>query len=134
MSRPRTAAIGKLTRYSAAGIDIFQGDIFDLSRGELLEVDAIYDRAALIALPEPLRTRYARHLVEITDRATQLLVCLNYEQQLLVGPPFSVNGAEVARLYQNAYDIKALGSTQVAGGLKGGCPATEEVWLLTPAR
>ena len=129
---PHTAPVGKFTRYSASGIDIFQGDIFDLSPGELLEVDAVYDRAALIALPEPLRSRYAGHLVDITQRATQLLICINYEQQLLAGPPFSVSGAEVARLYQYAYDIKALGSTRVEGGLKGGCPATEEVWLLTP--
>jgi thiopurine S-methyltransferase len=131
---PQTAAIGELTRYSAPGIEIFQGDIFELSRGELLEVDAIYDRAALIALPGPLRSRYARHLVEITDRATQLLICVNYEQQLLAGPPFSVDGAEVARLYQYAYELEALGSTPVAGGLKGNCPATEEVWLLAPRR
>jgi thiopurine S-methyltransferase len=131
---PHTTAIGKLTRYSASGIDIFAGDIFDLSRDQLPKVDAIYDRAALIALPEPLRSRYARHLVGLTERATQLLVCVNYEQQRLAGPPFSISGAEVTRLYQSAYDIEALGSTPVAGGLKGGCPATEEVWLLTPLR
>ena len=131
---PHIAPMGKLTRYSAPGVDIFEGDIFDLSRGELLEVDAIYDRAALIALPEPLRSRYARHLVEITNRAQQLLICVNYDAQLLAGPPFSIGGADVARLYRDAYEIKALGSTQVAGGLKGGCPATEEVWLLRPLR
>jgi thiopurine S-methyltransferase len=128
---PHATAIGKVTRYSAPGIDIFQGDIFDLSRGDLSEVDAVYDRAALIALPEPLRTHYARHLAQITDRAMQLLVCINYEQRLIAGPPFSVDGAEVARLYQGTYDLKALGSTEVLGGLKGKCPATEDVWLLT---
>ena len=65
--------------------------IFDLSRGELCEVDAIYDRAALIALPEQLRNRYARHLVQITNRALQLLICVTYEQHLIAGPPFSVD-------------------------------------------
>jgi thiopurine S-methyltransferase len=131
---PAATLIGKLARYSAPGIDIFQGDIFDLSRSELTGVDAIYDRAALIALPDPLRARYARHLMEITDRARQLLICINYEQQLLAGPPFSVNGAEVARLYQQAYAIEALGSAAVAGGLKGKWPATEGVWFLRPLR
>jgi thiopurine S-methyltransferase len=129
---PDAAAVGKLTRYSAAGIDIFQGDIFDLSRGELGEVNAVYDRAALIALPEQLRTRYARHLAQITDETIQLLICLNYEQRLVAGPPFSVDAAEVARLYQGTYDITALASAQVPGGLKGKCPATEDVWLLKP--
>jgi thiopurine S-methyltransferase len=123
--------IGKLTRYSAPGIDIFQGDIFDLSPDDLGVVDAVYDRAALIALPQTLRSRYARHLEPLTNRATQLIICLNYEQSLLAGPPFSVDGAEVARLYQPTYDLKLLGSAEVVGGLKGRCPATEDVWLLT---
>ncbi|HEX3836364.1 MAG TPA: thiopurine S-methyltransferase [Steroidobacteraceae bacterium] len=131
---PHTTRVDELTRYSAPDIDIFQGDIFDLSRSELREVDAIYDRAALIALPEPLRSRYARHLAEITDRARQLVICVNYEQQRLAGPPFSVNAAEVARLYEYAYELKALGSADVVGGLKGKCPATEDVWLLAPLR
>ena len=124
--------IGKVTRYSAPGIDIFQGDIFDLSRGELCEVDAIYDRAALIALPEQLRTRYARHLVQITNRALQLLICVTYEQHLIAGPPFSVDAAEVARLYEDTYDLEVLGGVDIPGGLKGRCAATENVWLLRP--
>jgi thiopurine S-methyltransferase len=129
---PHAATLGKVTRYSAAGIDIFQGDIFNLTRGDLREVDAVYDRAALIALPEQLRTRYARHLVQITDRAMQLLICINYEQRLMAGPPFSVDGAEVARLYQGTYQLTALGSADVLGGLKGKCAATDDVWLLKP--
>ena len=51
-----------------ANIDIFVGDIFDLSREMLGPVDAIYDRAALVALPEDMRNRYAAHLMEITER------------------------------------------------------------------
>ena len=38
---------------SAPGIDIFVGDIFKLTRGILGPVDAVYDRAALVALPRP---------------------------------------------------------------------------------
>jgi thiopurine S-methyltransferase len=131
---PSTTAIGKVTRYSAPGIDIFHGDIFDLSRSDLGSVDAVYDRAALVALPDALRTRYARHLAQITDRAMQLVICFAYDQRLLSGPPFSVNGAEVTRLYQGDYELRLLGSAEVIGGLKGRCPALEYVWLLTPVR
>lgn len=131
---PSTTGIGKITRYSAPGIDIFHGNIFDLSRSDLGAVDAVYDRAALVALPVPLRTRYAGHLAQITSRVRQLVICLKYDQNLLAGPPFSVDGAEVARLYQLGYDLRLLGSTDIGGGLKGKCPATECVWLLTPSR
>jgi thiopurine S-methyltransferase len=129
---PHAAALGKVTRYSAPGLEIFLGDIFNLARSELREVDAVYDRAALIALPGQLRTHYAQHLVQITDRAPQLLICINYEQRLIAGPPFSVDGAEVARLYQGTHDLTALGSADIPGGLKGKCAASDDVWLLRP--
>ncbi|HEV2703323.1 MAG TPA: thiopurine S-methyltransferase [Steroidobacteraceae bacterium] len=131
---PSVRSQGNTTRYSAAGIDIFQGDMFELSRGELGAVHAIYDRGALIALPDAMRSRYGPHLAQLTDRAIQLVITVNYDQQLLTGPPFSVPGNELARLYHEAYQPTLLGSTDVAGGLKGKCPATEQVWLLRPLK
>jgi thiopurine S-methyltransferase len=127
---PKIKAINEIRCYSADNIDIFVGDIFDLSRGVLGRVDAIYDRAALVALPETMRNRYTAHLMEITDIAPQLLICLDYDQSLLDGPPFSVTETEVHRHYQDSYDLTALASVDVVGGLKGKCPAKENVWLL----
>jgi len=66
---PKIAAIDDIRRHSADNINILAGDIFDLSRSVFGRVDAIYDRAALVALPETMRGRYAAHLIEITDRA-----------------------------------------------------------------
>jgi thiopurine S-methyltransferase len=128
---PEIAVIDRVTRFSAAGIDIFVGDIFDLSRAELGAVDAIYDRAALIALPAPVRDRYADHLMAITGRAPQLLVTLDYDQSLIDGPPFSVDRAEIDRHYAQSYAVRHLASAEEPGGLKGKVPATEHVWLLT---
>jgi len=127
---PKIGAINEIRCYSADNIDIFVGDIFDLSRGVLGRVDAIYDRAALVALPETMRNRYTAHLIEITDRAPQLLICLDYDQSLLDGPPFSVTDEEVHRHYKDAYDLTLLASVDVVGRLKGKCPAKEHVWLL----
>ena len=127
---PEIATAGTLTRYSAGGIDIFVGDIFALSRDMLGPVDAVYDRAALVALPEVMRGRYAAHLVEITDRAPQLLISFDYDQSLLDGPPFSVDRVEVNRHYAERYDLTLLGSPDVEGGLKGKLAAKEDVWLL----
>jgi thiopurine S-methyltransferase len=128
---PTITAMGTLSRYSADGIDIFVGDIFDLSRRDLGAVDAIYDRAALVAFPQAMRERYAEHLMDLTDRAPQLLICFEYDQRRMDGPPFSVGSEEVARYYQASYDRKLVATAGVPGGLKGQCPATEAVWLLT---
>lgn len=127
---PAVSEAGPLTRFSAPGIDIFQGDIFDLSRETLGPVDAVYDRAALVALPKPMRGRYAAHLMDITATAPQFLICFEYDQALMDGPPFCVPPAETRALYGAAYGVSLLESLPVAGGLKGKCAATEHVWLL----
>jgi thiopurine S-methyltransferase len=127
---PSIAELGNVRHYSGKQIDIFAGDIFDVSREMLGPVDAVYDRAALVALPEDMRPRYVAHLKEITADAPQLLICYEYDQALMAGPPFSVGGGEVHRLYGGSYRLTLLESADVAGGLKGKCPARENVWLL----
>jgi len=129
---PAVTALGPVQRYSAPGIDIFVGDIFDLTAAALGPVDAVYDRAALVALPDAMRMHYARHLMAITETASQFLICFAYDQGLMEGPPFSVPGGEVRRLYGERYEIINAASKQLPGGLKGQHEATEDVWLLVP--
>jgi thiopurine S-methyltransferase len=129
---PRVTSAGAVTRLAAPGLDVFQGDFFDVSAAMLGPVDAIFDRAALVALPREMRARYAAHLRAITACAPQLLVTLEDDQSLAEGPPFSVDEAEVRRLHADAYRIAPLESADVAGGLKGKCPAVERAWRLEP--
>lgn len=126
---PEITELGSLTCFSAPNIDIFVGDIFALSGETLGSVDAVFDRAALVALPETMRPQYAKHLVEITGNAPQLLITFEYDQALMAGPPFSVGRDEVFRHYQTNYDISSLARVQGAGGLKVEA-AIENVWLL----
>ncbi len=128
--QPTVMQIGDLKRYSAQGIDIFVGDIFDLTSDLLGIVDAIYDRAALVALPKTMRDRYTAHLRTMTHHAPQLLICFEYDQSLVEGPPFSIDSDEVHRQYQAHYSIRLLASQDMPEGLKGKYPAKESVWLL----
>jgi thiopurine S-methyltransferase len=131
---PEIARAGGLQRYSARNIDIFVGDLFALSGDLLGPVDAVYDRAALVALPATMRDRYTAHLMGITGRAPQLLISYTYDQSLLEGPPFSISNEEVYRHYDGEYELELLESVDVPGGLKGKCAATENVWLLKQLR
>ena len=128
--QPETSPVGEVEQWSANNLDIFVGDIFALSRKILGPVDGIYDRAALVAFPEEMRKRYTAHLTEITGKAPQLLICYDYDQSLMDGPPFSVSNDEVKRHYAVNYDVMLIASTDVSGGLKGKCSAKENVWLL----
>ncbi|ALA58139.1 thiopurine S-methyltransferase [Nitrospira moscoviensis] len=128
--QPEISKVGQVEQWSAKNLDIFVGDIFALSKKILGPVDAVYDRAALVAFPEEMRNRYTAHLTEITGKAPQLLICYEYDQRLAEGPPFSVNADEVKRHYAGTYDVTLIESADVAGGLKGKVSAKENVWLL----
>jgi thiopurine S-methyltransferase len=131
--QPAISRTGPLTRFAVEDLDIYCGDIFDLTGSELGQIDAVYDRAALVALPVAMRQRYADHLAAVTGRARQLLIAYEYDQSLQEGPPFAVSADEIRLLYSSHYKPTLLASTEVAGGLRGKCPATEHVWLLRQA-
>lgn len=127
---PEISSHGPLQRYAAPELDIFVGDIFALDAATLGAVDAIYDRAALVALPEDMRARYAAHLMDITQRAPQLLITFDYDQSAMPGPPFSVPADAVAGLYATKYALTELAAVPVEGKLKGQVEAIETIRLL----
>jgi len=127
---PQIAEAETARRYSAENLDIFCGDIFHLSRKMLGPVDAVYDRAALVALPKDMRGRYTAHLMEMTAQAPQLLICYDYDQNMMEGPPFSISNQEVRQHYEGRYALRLVATADVPGGLKGKCAAKENVWLL----
>lgn len=127
---PEISTDGKLTRYRAENLDILAGNFFDISAESLGPISAIYDRAALVALPASMRKQYSSHLMHITDAAPQLLITYEYNQSQMGGPPFSVNEDEVKQLYAVAYRLESAESKIIAGGLKGKVPSTETAWLL----
>ncbi|MFT4701075.1 MAG: thiopurine S-methyltransferase [Yoonia sp.] len=128
---PEVTAVGALTRYAVEGLDVFIGDIFALTSEDLGHVDAVYDRAALVALPDTMRGRYVDHVVAITGAVRQLVVTFTYDQALMNGPPFSISEATMMAQYDAIYDLQALQTLDVSGGLNGSVPATETAWLLT---
>jgi thiopurine S-methyltransferase len=129
---PRIEPAGALARWSGGGAEIFVGDLFALAPETLGAVDAVWDRAALVALPAETRPAYAAHLSALAAGAPQLLVTFDYDQALMEGPPFSVTEEEVRALYGRTHEVALLESAAVEGGLKGFCPAVERAWRLQP--
>lgn len=126
----QVSTAGALRRYDAGELTVFAGDFFELSAERLGPVDAIYDRAALVAMPEDMRAQYVEHLMQITACASQFLVCFEYDQALMDGPPFSVDASRITDYYGSAYELSQIVSKVVSGGLKGICPANEVAWVL----
>lgn len=128
---PEVTQNGPLQRYAVDRIEIFAGDIFELQAEALGRVDAIFDRAALVALPEDTRRAYARHLAQITATAPQLLISFDYDTSRMQGPPFSVTGDEIHRLYDSQYQAQQVSDAVLTGPMAERCDARETVWTLT---
>jgi thiopurine S-methyltransferase len=127
---------GALTLHTAGNLRIFCGDFFALDAAQLGAVDAIFDRAALVALPPAMRAAYAAHLATLaTPRSRCLLVSFDYPQQEMSGPPFSVPQAEIRSLFSAHFDIAALGREEILDAEprfreRGLTRMTETCWLL----
>ncbi len=99
-----------LGRHHVAGdIELICGDVFALDATTLSSCQALYDRAALIALPAPLRQRYADEVYErMPAQAKALLITLEYPQEQKDGPPFSVEADEVAARFTASWQVDEL--------------------------
>lgn len=95
--------VGEFQLWESDGIRLWCGDFFRLKRDMLEPVQAVYDRAALIALPAPMRRQYVEHMHTLTGPVPHFLVTLEYPQDRMDGPPFSVSEQEVHDLFAQRY-------------------------------
>jgi thiopurine S-methyltransferase len=70
----KVTQVGAFKSYQASNLEVFFGDFFALTSELLGTVDAIFDRASLVALPLEMRLKYTHHLAKVTSNAEQLLV------------------------------------------------------------
>ncbi|MFT7235658.1 MAG: thiopurine S-methyltransferase [Methylophagaceae bacterium] len=128
--KPEVIKVGDLKQYSVKGLVVFVGDIFNLTSSILGEVNAVYDRAAIVALPETMRSDYAYQVMTVSQKSQQLMINYVYDQAQMQGPPFSVSNEELILYFEDHYAMTLLSERIVEGGLKGKCPAREYTWLL----
>lgn len=128
---PKVSRHGALTLYSAGRISIWQGDIFALTPEALGPVDAVFDRAALVALPYKMRITYAQHCTKLGKTAPQLLITYEYVNPEMQGPPHSVPEDEVHEHYAASFTVTLLERTEITGPLRKRTHGTEAVYHLT---
>jgi len=95
-------------------VTLLLGNFFDLTSTDLQGVQTVYDRASLIALPPEMRRAYARHLSQLLPAKTPiLLVTLEYPQEEMNGPPFSVTEQEIRQLFEENFSVDVLETQEV---------------------
>ncbi|MBS0200627.1 MAG: thiopurine S-methyltransferase [Proteobacteria bacterium] len=97
------------SHYRAGPIEIIVGDAFGLDAGILGDCAAVFDRAAIIALPPELRARYADELyARLPAGCRGLLITLEYPQDERAGPPFSVSEDEVHARFDRDWSVEHI--------------------------
>ncbi len=106
---PRWETLDHFRRCRAGDIDILCGDYFALKAAQLGPVAAVWDRAALIAMPPAVRPRYVDRLLHLIGPGTPILLAtMEYPQVEMPGPPFSVPEDEVRALYARTHTVERL--------------------------
>lgn len=112
--QPTVRQQGNFSISEIDGLQIYCGDYFDLSAADLGRIDAVYDRAALVALPPEMRVDYVARMSTLLEPEQKiLLVSFDYAQHEMSGPPFSVPADEIELLYGNWCTIELLTSEEV---------------------
>jgi len=101
-------------RYRAGDYTLFASDFFEVSTEQVGVIDAVFDRAALVALDPETRVRYAAHLRTLMPAgAPILLITFDYDQAEMNGPPFAVPDDEVRRLFADGFAVEHLQTREI---------------------
>ena len=91
-------------------LEIRVGDFFKLPQEP--SFDAVWDRAAMVALDPERRARYAERLIQVVRPAGAMLVnIMDYPQEQMPGPPHAVCTRSLHDYYAEHFSIETLRET-----------------------
>ena len=105
---PNRQRRGRFTRWWHETVEIWCGDLFDLTSSELGDIAAIFDCAALTALPQSSRSSYVRHLSSLLNPDSQILLLTTESGDEPSSEPSLTPDSEVVALYQSRFAIELL--------------------------
>ena len=106
---PECSTVHRIPRFQNDNITLFQANIFNINTNVIGHVDAIFDRAALVALPLEKRQEYAEHCLSLLKSGGTILL-ITYDSPVAdtQGPPFPVRKGTVESLYASASKCELL--------------------------
>jgi thiopurine S-methyltransferase len=113
---PATATAGAFRVNRAGPYELWCGDYFAMLPQATRRITAVYDRAALVAMPRRLQARYAAKPAELTPGDVPvLLVALDFDPSQLEGPPFAIPASQVRSIFKTWFSVDCLEDREVIG-------------------
>ena len=105
--QPQVGQLGAHLTLASGAITLLVGDFFAVDPGVVGRFPAVWDRAALIAVPPEHQRAYLKRLRSlVADDGLVLLV--SFDHDLPSGPPYPVSGAAVASLCDGLFTPQLL--------------------------
>ena len=98
---------GSLRVYRAErlAVTLVCGDYFQYAGGPF---DALYDRGAIVAIDLAMRADYVRHTDSLLKPdADRLVITLEYDQDIVKGPPFALMPEELAQYWPQLTSVES---------------------------
>jgi thiopurine S-methyltransferase len=112
--KPASMARNGATLHMSGPYALWCGDFFKIQASATAHVAAVYDRAALVAMPAQMRDAYAAQLIQLTPYTAPIfLVTLDYDPSEMIGPPFPVTADEIKRLFGAKFSIETVEQSDV---------------------
>ncbi len=99
---------GCFTRWSYQNVEIWCGDIFDLTMMDLSNIKVLYDNASLTAFPADDRIQYIRHFSDNLPHDCQILLITDETPDDQQFNSVMTIDSEVSALYSTDYQIELL--------------------------
>ncbi|MCK9608403.1 MAG: thiopurine S-methyltransferase [Methylomonas sp.] len=104
--KPNRRRVGQFTLWQHGRISILCGDYFALKPADLGDIETVYDRAALTALPEDIRKHYVSHLRKIIPDSSQIFLLTTEDAAKNETLSHSLEvGEEITALYAKNFRI-----------------------------
>lgn len=121
--KPTISKRGAFEHFTTGSLTLLVGDFFALTPQDVGPINALYDRAAIIALPPELRGPYVQKGRALLPRTSPgLIITVEYPQEVQPGPPFSVPKSELLAHYAGC-ELQSLEekswSSRLAPGING---------------
>ncbi len=106
--KPEKRLHGSFTRWSYQNVEVWCGDVFDLTMADLSHVKLFYDNASLTAFPADVRLKYVRHFSDILPQDCQILLITDETPDDQQFNSVKTIDSEVTALYSALYQIDLL--------------------------
>jgi thiopurine S-methyltransferase len=104
--KPVRTRNGKFDLWQHGNLSILCGDYFALTKEDLGQIDAVYDRASLTALGEDIRGQYVAQLrLLVPDACKILMVTIEDADEWETAEQALASADEINALYANDFDV-----------------------------